>query len=318
MIDLVLNNNVKYSVGGVGEILAEKMDFVVIQFHDHSATDIAWLKEKFGLNFSIMSNFEDIEISSHLLEDANQISFHFSIPYYSKEGKMVEEPVFIIMSSNRIFLFTSSILDRYWSELYSNKFLDIQKLVRQDGGIFKFPFEFVSDYYADITENLAKKIKILANKVLVENVFTDKDMNLITTYIFNNLLIKEAVNESIRIFNLCKKSDFGKAASIKDVVSSELDDLAVVSDYIQFNLERLRDLRDHINNKIDFDQNRIFKILTVATICIALPTLVAGVYGMNFEIMPELHWLYGYPVVLLVMILFAILPYLYFKRKSWL
>lgn len=91
-----------------------------------------------------------------------------------------------------------------------------------------------------------------------------------------------------------------------------------LNQYIQFNLEHLRDLKDHINNKIDFEQNRIFKILTVATICIALPTLVAGIYGMNFETMPELQWVFGYPLTIVVMALCAILPFLYFKKKKWL
>lgn len=318
MIELLLRNGEKYNVHKVEEIVAEKLHFAVIQFHDYVPTDLDWLKQHFELDFSIMLRFEDIEISSHLLESDNQVSFHFSIPYYTPEGKMVEEPIFIIISSNRIFLFTSSVLDKYLTEMYSNKLLDIQKLVGINNDIHKFPFEFVADYYADITEHLAKKIKVLANKVLIENTFADQDMNLITTYSFNNLLIKEAVNEAIRIFHLCKKSNFGKEESIKDVINAELDDLVVVSDYIQFNLERLRDLRDHINNKIDYDQNRIFKILTAATICIALPTLVAGVYGMNFEIMPELKWAYGYPTVIFIMILCAILPYFYFKRKRWL
>lgn len=318
MIELIGKDSKKYSVNSIDEIVGDLSDFVVIQFQDYIPADVDWLKQKFKLDFAIMSHFEDIEISSHLLELENQISFHFSIPYYNLEGKMVEEPVFIIISFGRIFLFTSSTLDKYWSEIYSNKLLDFQKLVNFNKSIFKFPFEFVSDYYADITENLAKKIKVLANKVLIENAFTDKDMNLITTYNFNNLLIKEAVNEATRIFRLCKKSDFGNTELIKEVLETELEDLMVVSDYIQFNLERLRDLRDHINNKIDLDQNRIFKILTVATICIALPTLVAGVYGMNFEVMPELKWVYGYPIVILVMILCAILPYFYFKKKKWL
>lgn len=318
MIELIGKDRKKYTVNSIHEIVGDLSDFVFIQFHDYVSTDIDWLKQNFELDFAIMSHFEDIEISSHLLELDNQISFHFSIPYYNLEGKMIEEPIFIIISSGRIFLFTSSTLDKYWSEIYSTKLLDLQKLVNFNKSIFKFPFEFVSDYYADITENLAKKIKVLANKVLIENAFTNKDMNLITTYNFNNLLIKEAVNEATRIFRLCKKSDFGNTEVIKEVIETELDDFMVVSDYIQFNFERLRDLRDHINNKIDLDQNRIFKILTVATICIALPTLVAGVYGMNFEVMPELKWVYGYPVVIMVMILCAILPYFYFKKKKWL
>lgn len=318
MIELISKDSNKYSVGSTEEIGEDKMGFVVIQFHDYTPADMEWLRRKFDLDFSVMAHYEDIEISSHLVETDTQVSFHFSIPYYNPEGKMVEEPVFIIMASNRIFLFTSSVLDRYLTDIYSNKLLDIQKLVNQDNGILQFPFEFVSDYYADITENLARKIKVLANKVLVDNLFTDTDMNVITGYSFNNLLIKESVNEAVRLFNLCKKSNFGKNEIIREVINAEQEDLLVVSDYIQFNLERLRDLQDHINNKIDFDQNRIFKILTVATVCIALPTLVAGVYGMNFQVMPELQWAYGYPAAMLVMILCAILPYFYFKRKRWL
>lgn len=319
MIDLLLKDNKIVSIPSVDEIGDEEMDFVVVQFHDYTQEDADWLRKNFGIDFSIMSRYEDIEISSHLLETDKQISFHFSIPYYNNEGKMVEEPVFFIMSSNRIFFFTSSVLDKYLTEIYANKLLDIQRLASlNNGDIYKFPFEFISDYYADITESLAKRIKMIAGKVLIENTFTDEDMNLITGYSFNNLLLKESVNEAIRIFNLCKKGQFGKTEVIKEVISTELDDLVVVSDYIQFNLERLRDLKDHINNKIDFEQNRIFKILTVATICIALPTLVAGVYGMNFEGMPELGWRWGYPLAIVAMVLCAVLPYFYFKRKRWL
>jgi len=48
------------------------------------------------------------------------------------------------------------------------------------------------------------------------------------------------------------------------------------------------------------------------------PTLVGTVYGMNFTHMPEIDWLYGYPVALGMMVLSAILPYLFFKRRGWL
>jgi magnesium transporter len=48
------------------------------------------------------------------------------------------------------------------------------------------------------------------------------------------------------------------------------------------------------------------------------PTLVASIYGMNFRHMPELEWEYGYPVALFAMVLAAVIPYLYFRRKGWL
>lgn len=319
MVDVLLKDNRILRFESVAGMDKEDLDFSVLQLHSYTETDLDWLKTKYELDLSIMAHFEDIEISSHLYETENQVAFHFSMPYYNAEGRMIEEPVFFILSSNRIFFFTSTVLDKYLTDIYANKLLDTKRLeIQGDAEIYKFPFEFISDYYADITEVLAKKIMTLAGKILIDNVSTSDTMNLITRYSFNNLLLKEALNEAIRIFNLCKKTQFGKTDMIKETMNAELDDMMVVSDYIQFNLERLRDLKDHINNKIDVEQNRIFKILTVVTVCIALPTLVAGIYGMNFEQMPELSSPWGYPLALLAMVLCAAFPYFYFKRKKWL
>ena len=114
-----------------------------------------------------------------------------------------------------------------------------------------------------------------------------------------------------------KKSSWGKRNDIKETIESELNDLSVVSDYIQFNFDRLDDLKENVSNKIDLEQNYIFKILTIVTTCISLPTLIAGIYGMNFANMPELNSTFGYPIILVLMVLSAVLPIIYFKRKKW-
>jgi magnesium transporter len=69
---------------------------------------------------------------------------------------------------------------------------------------------------------------------------------------------------------------------------------------------------------ISVEQNAIIKIFSVAAVVFLPPTLVASIYGMNFEHIPELQWLYGYPFALGMMLLSAVLPYLFFKRKGWL
>jgi len=69
---------------------------------------------------------------------------------------------------------------------------------------------------------------------------------------------------------------------------------------------------------INLEQNQIIKIFSVAAVVFLPPTLVASIYGMNFDLMPELHWDFGYPFALVLMVLFAVLPYLFFKRKGWL
>src|SRR5690606_2209830 len=64
--------------------------------------------------------------------------------------------------------------------------------------------------------------------------------------------------------------------------------------------------------------NEIMRILTIISVFFMPLTFIVGVYGMNFDIMPELHWKYGYPIVLGAMLLLSLIIYLWFKRKKWL
>jgi magnesium transporter len=69
---------------------------------------------------------------------------------------------------------------------------------------------------------------------------------------------------------------------------------------------------------INIEQNNIIKIMSVAAMVFLPPTLIASVEGMNFKIMPELNWSWGYPLSILFMVFSAIVPYLWFKRRGWL
>jgi len=69
---------------------------------------------------------------------------------------------------------------------------------------------------------------------------------------------------------------------------------------------------------INMEQNRIMKIFSIVALVFLPPTLIAGIYGMNFHLMPELSWPWGYPMALGLMLLAGAGPYLYFKRKGWL
>ena len=64
--------------------------------------------------------------------------------------------------------------------------------------------------------------------------------------------------------------------------------------------------------------NEIMRILTIISVFFMPLTFIVGVYGMNFDYMPELHWKYGYPIVILTMLVIGLLIYLWFKRKKWL
>ena len=77
-------------------------------------------------------------------------------------------------------------------------------------------------------------------------------------------------------------------------------------------------LLDATLGMVNIQQNDIIKIFSIAAVVLLPPTLVASVYGMNFDHMPELKWMLGYPFALVLMVVSAVLPYLYFKWKGWL
>ena len=82
--------------------------------------------------------------------------------------------------------------------------------------------------------------------------------------------------------------------------------------------DKIKFLLDTTLGFINVNQNKIIKMFSVASVMFLPPTMVASVYGMNFEFMPELKWQHGYLFGLFLMFLSAVVPFLYFKRRRWL
>lgn len=95
-------------------------------------------------------------------------------------------------------------------------------------------------------------------------------------------------------------------------------DVQSLSGHAGFLSERTTFLLDTVVGLVSVEQSAIIKIFSVVAVIFLPPTLVASVYGMNFEYMPELSWLLGYPWALGLMVLSAIVPLLYFRRRGWL
>jgi magnesium transporter len=111
-----------------------------------------------------------------------------------------------------------------------------------------------------------------------------------------------------------KGSETRAAKRIKSVqrdIESLLDNMRFLSARVDF-------LLDATLGMISIEQNQIIKLFSVAAVVFLPPTLIASIYGMNFKHMPELEWTVGYPLAVLLMVLAAVLPYLFFRRKGWL
>lgn len=95
-------------------------------------------------------------------------------------------------------------------------------------------------------------------------------------------------------------------------------DVRSLTEHATYTSNKITFLLDATLGMISIQQNNIIKIFSVVAVIFLPPTLVASMYGMNFENMPELKWLLGYPWALGLMVVSAIVPYLLFKRKGWL
>ncbi len=94
-------------------------------------------------------------------------------------------------------------------------------------------------------------------------------------------------------------------------------DLRSLNDQAQFLSQETSFLLNATLGMINIEQNNIIKIFSVAAVVFLPPTLVGTIYGMNFQHMPELDWVFGYPLSVVLMVLSALLPIWYFRHRGW-
>jgi magnesium transporter len=95
-------------------------------------------------------------------------------------------------------------------------------------------------------------------------------------------------------------------------------DVVSLTDHASYLSSKITFTLDAMLGVVNLEQNNIIKLFSVMAVVLMPPTLIASVYGMNFKLMPELQWDFGYPMAVMMMVCAAVVPYLFFKWKKWL
>ena len=95
-------------------------------------------------------------------------------------------------------------------------------------------------------------------------------------------------------------------------------DVSSLTDHASYLSSKITFVLDAMLGVVNLEQNNIIKLFSVMAVVLMPPTLIASIYGMNFKSMPELEWVHGYPMALVLMLIAAIVPYWIFKFKKWL
>jgi magnesium transporter len=173
------------------------------------------------------------------------------------------------------------------------------------------------DNDADLIENLSKEIVTIGRKDPQSFENPSEFLDNITSYEDINITFRENLSDKHRVI-----SSLLKSAMISDTQKKELTimikDVNSLIISANFNFERLNYLQNLFLNYLNMEQNKVIKIFTVMSVIFLPPTLIASVYGMNFQYMPELQWTLGYPWALALIVVSAVLPVYIFKKRGWL
>lgn len=114
------------------------------------------------------------------------------------------------------------------------------------------------------------------------------------------------------------KTDAKVETNVRGLLFEISRDIETLMSHTDFLFNKINFLMDSTHGFINSRQSQIIKIFSITAVVFLPPTVIASIYGMNFEVMPELGWLFGYPMALVLIVASGIAPYLYFKRKDWL
>ena len=130
-------------------------------------------------------------------------------------------------------------------------------------------------------------------------------------------ILRQNIMDKQRVISNFLKCDFFPD-ELQPRLTMIIKDINSLFEYTKFGFDRLDYLQDTFLGLVNIEQNKIIKIFTVVNVIFLPPTLISSMYGMNFKVMPELEWLYGYPFSIGLMVVFTLLVLGIFKLKKWL
>jgi len=273
------------------------------------------LSEKFKFILQPLNKRNEIEISSRYVEENSHIFLNLTIPNLTGQEIIEEGFLHIVILEDIVILNSNGLSKISLMEILKNRIFDIEK--KYSGQRISLLFlSALTDYYADLIEFISKKVKKYFIKVLNLKNISLEELDNLTKIKLDNIQLKECSIELQRIILQLRRSPLINEEN-KKFLTYENKDLAVINGHIKYNFDRLNDLKENISSKIELEQNQIIKIFTVVTVCLAPPTLIAAIYGMNFKIMPELNWSLGYPLSILIMFFSIIITLAVLKLKKW-
>ncbi len=294
--------------------LIEAINLIWVDMLSPSMAEISEMDKKLGLDLPSRQETEEIEFSARYWED----EFGITINTYflaKQDTTTTNETVSFTLKDN--FVVTIRFLELpVFGDFIRKLTLNPSHYTSGSwvmGGILEMRIE--DD--ADTLEAVSREIATIARLNPSNFDDTKKFLSYIADFEATNITIRENLTDKQRVLSSLLKT--GKIpGALKNDFSIMIKDVNSLIISANFNFERLDYLQNLFLNFLSIEQNKVIKIFTVMSVIFLPPTLIASIYGMNFQYMPELSQSFGYPMALGMIVISAVLPLYIFKKKGWL
>ena len=289
----------------------DKKDIVWIDLLDVSDKTEDTLEGFLKIDIQEDEEMEEIEMSSRYIQTDDSIVANSN---FLKENFEIE-PVNFILKNNILVTTRDADLGSF-NETMKKMFVNTRSFPTGYHvlvALMETRVEKDADLIEDTTDLITTlSIEINASDHVDEQVLIQiKDLQEKVTIIRQNIMDKQRV-----ISNLMKCDLIPEELQVR--LTMIIKDINSLFDYTRFGFDRLDYLQDTFLGLVTIEQNKIIKIFTVVNIVFLPPTLVASIFGQNFDNFPQLHWQLGYWYSIVLMIVFTGLVLLIFRLKKWL
>lgn len=310
----------------VDDLGANAARIVWTDLHSPSAEEQAAVEAWLGSEIPTREEMEEIEISSRLYVEDGAYFMTATLPSHSETDEPLMAPVTFVLSGRRL------VTIRYHEPRPFRSFPQRAEkaAIGCTGGdtILMALLEAIVDRLADILERASRDVDEISRGIFRAEQRKASERNRNFQDLLREIGRKEDLVANMRdsLLTLQRLSGFLATAAAqtklgKDVrarVKTLSRDVVSLADHATFLSQKINFLLDATLGMINIEQNGIIKIFSVAAVVFLPPTLVASIYGMNFTMMPELQWHLGYPFALALMVVSAIVPFWFFRRRGWL
>ena len=268
---------------------------------------------------------QEIEVSSRLYQEGGAYFMTATLIYQPEQGEPRATPVTFILAGQR--LITVRYAEPRAFSIYVARCNRTEGTIKNGAEILIGLIETIVDRLADYIERIQAEVEGLSHSIFELRggaATRQRRFDVLLRAIGREGEISSKARESAYslgrlltfLVHAANERNLGKPLQAR--IRTAARDVTSLIDHITFLSSKIIFLLDATLGMINIQQNDIIKIFSVAAVVFLPPTLLASIYGMIFHHMPELNWLFGYPFALVLMVLAAVLPYIYFKRKGWL